>query len=423
MHTYILSLPQFFKSLSDSSSAYLKTTAKDSFFRLDNPIIYSILLLVFIIAVMFIFYKYIIAPMRGHFVLGKKDIKAKQTQLMAAFAELDPDPVFQFDETGKILITNKAGSELCKNIYVVGKNLKELIKEIDQIDLHESIEKGRNIDLISQIDDKYYKFTITGLPEMGIGQIYGSDITDLKLAENKLKAALKKIEDSEKIKSYFLAQMSHEIRSPLTAVLGFNTLIKDEIKEKISPDLEYAFMAIENSSRRLTRTIEQLLNMAQLQTGKYDSKFEKIDLNELVRGLISKYDSEAKSKSLDLYYENLIADAVIFGDKYALNQILLNLIDNAIKYTEKGIVKAVIDRDKNNKIFVSVLDTGIGLLKEYIEDIFKPFTQEVMGYNRPFEGNGLGLALCKKFAELNNADILVSSEKNKGSNFTLIFNE
>lgn len=360
--------------------------------------------------------------MREHFAAEKIDIKLRQAQLMAAFAESDPDPVFRFDETGKITMTNEAGTDLIHSIVKKGRNLNLLIPDIAKFNLDECIREGEKIDFVTNLDGRSYKFTITGLPELNIGQIYGSDITDLKAAEEKLKLALKKAEDSEKIKSYFLAQMSHEIRSPLTALLGFSAIIKDGINNNNSSDLDFAFSAVEKSGNRLTRTIDQLLNMANLQTGGYEYKFEKVDLSFIIEESLEEFKTTAEDKMLKLTFECKVNDKIIFGDRYALAQIFYNLIDNAIKYTEKGEVKIILDKNKNDKLFVTVSDTGIGMSEEFAKNLFVPFTQEVMGYNRPFEGNGLGLALSKKFAELNQADIIVESSKNNGSIFTVKFN-
>ncbi|MHB1688401.1 MAG: sensor histidine kinase [Ignavibacteriaceae bacterium] len=253
-------------------------------------------------------------------------------------------------------------------------------------------------------------------------QIYKSDINELKSAEDKLKYALIKVEESEKIKSNFLAQMSHEIRSPLTAILGFNSIIKDELQNKVSDDLNFAFNAVENSGKRLIRTIDQLLNMSQLQAGNYEIMREEFSLFNLVSDLFNEYKNELDTKKIKIIFENKIDGNKIISDKYAVNQILQNILENAIKYTGKGEIKIIIDKDSKNKIYLSISDTGIGMSEEYIQKLFTPFSQEVMGYNRPFEGNGLGLAMCKRYADLNNINIHISSVKNVGSTFTLIFN-
>ena len=107
----------------------------------------------------------------------------------------------------------------------------------------------------------------------------------------------------------------------------------------------------------------------------------------------------------------------------SISQMFCNIIDNAIKYTPKNGEIEIVLYEKDDRLFVEIADTGIGISHEYLKNLFTPFTQEEMGYTRKFEGNGLGLAIAKKYAELNNAVINVKSTKGEGSNFTVIFKE
>ena len=111
----------------------------------------------------------------------------------------------------------------------------------------------------------------------------------------------------------------------------------------------------------------------------------------------------------------------ILADEYSIMQIFANLIDNAIKYTKKGKVEILLTKNKSGNVMVEVKDTGIGMSKEFLPKIFEPFVQEEQGYSRSYEGNGLGLALTKRYCEINNAVIEVESEKNVGSTFRVIF--
>ena len=112
---------------------------------------------------------------------------------------------------------------------------------------------------------------------------------------------------------------------------------------------------------------------------------------------------------------------MITGDEYSAMQIFINLVDNAIKYTNQGKVEIVISKTHENKVEVKIIDSGIGISKEYIGNLFTPFSQEEQGYTRRFEGNGLGLALVKRYCEMNNAEIMVESVKGKGSTFKVVF--
>jgi signal transduction histidine kinase len=205
--------------------------------------------------------------------------------------------------------------------------------------------------------------------------------------------------------------------------MGYNSIIKEEVADKINKELEYAFDAIDFSSKRLKRTIDQILNMSLLQTGKYEFHFESIDIVSIIKNIIVEYTPEIKQRKLELNFNNIVEDVLVNADRYSLIQIFSNIIDNAIKYTKKGGIEIFIGKDELKRLFVTVNDTGIGMSEDYIKNLFVPFTQETMGYSRPYEGSGLGMALIKKFVDLNNAEINIQSTKNKGTSLQIIFNE
>ncbi len=161
--------------------------------------------------------------------------------------------------------------------------------------------------------------------------------------------------------------------------------------------------------------------MSELHTDNYDPEFKQNDLFELIEELVKIYKPQAEEKNLSLEFIKAIDSANIVFDKLTVYDIFSNIIDNAIKYTIEGSIKIYIKNTLLNKISVTVIDTGIGISEKYIGNIFQPFSQETSGYTRKFDGNGLGLALVKEYCDLNNAEVFVSSEKNLGSNFTVIF--
>ncbi|HET54999.1 MAG TPA: PAS domain S-box protein [Ignavibacteria bacterium] len=247
------------------------------------------------------------------------------------------------------------------------------------------------------------------------------DITNHKQAEEKLIEAKNAAVQSDKLKSEFLAQMSHEIRTPINVIFSFTNLIKDEVRGVLSDELFNSFSIVDNASRRIIRTIDLILNMSQLQTGSYQSNFVEIDLyQDILLNLYPELSRLASEKHLSLKINNDTDNAKILGDEYSVRQIFDNLIHNAIKYTHKGNIFVNLSR-MENKIKAEIIDTGIGISKDYLPKLFSPFTQEEHGYTRKYEGNGLGLALVKKYCELNKTEISVESEKNVGSKFTLLF--
>lgn len=248
------------------------------------------------------------------------------------------------------------------------------------------------------------------------------DITEKKKILEELVRAKEEAEKSDKLKSEFLAQMSHEIRTPIHIVTSSLAFIKEGIKNKIDEDDIELFENIEISAKRIIRTIDLVLNVSELQLGIYKLSFSVIDLDKsILSRIVSEYIQLAKQKNLELIYNYSSEQKNINADEYCVIQIFANLIDNAIKYTKTGKVEIIVSDYREDELAVEVRDTGIGMSKEFLEHIFEPFNQEYHGYSREYEGNGLGLALVKKYCELNNAKIEVESGKGIGSTFRVIF--
>lgn len=247
------------------------------------------------------------------------------------------------------------------------------------------------------------------------------DISNRKFVEAELVKSKKDAEKSDKLKSEFLTQISHEIRTPINNLLSFTALIEDELHDSLSKELVGCFEHVNKAGRRITRTIDLLVKMSELHTDNYEPEFKQNNLFELLEDLVNYYTPLANKKRLQLEYIKGVDSADIVFDKFTVYDIFSNLIDNAIKFTNEGSVKIYVKKSLLNKISVTVLDSGLGISQKYLENIFKPFSQETSGYTRKFDGNGLGMALVKEYCTLNKAEIFVSSEKNLGSNFTVIF--
>jgi len=266
-----------------------------------------------------------------------------------------------------------------------------------------------------------------GMPITWRGKSYtigiDRDITERKHIEKELVEAKEKAEESDKMKSEFLAQMSHEIRTPLNVIVSNVDYLNDYFSCKMDKDSQECFDGINLASKRIIRTVDLILNVAELQSSEYKQHFVKIDLNsEILDKMYHEYQLSARQKGLEFIFTCNVNDTNVLADEYSLTQIFTNLIDNAIKYTKKGKVEILLRRNKTGNIMVEVKDTGLGISKEFLTKMFEPFTQEEHGYSRSFEGNGLGLALVKRYCELNNIIIEVDSVKNEGSIFRIIFN-
>ncbi len=393
-----------------------------SFFSLNNPIFFSLVIILFLLIITYIFSKYVIIPMQKKHIAKERDIRLENAKLMALFAELDPDPVLRFNNEGKILMTNDAGANLIFDHTPVGKKIDAIVPALKDISIQRCIANGETHQIITAIAGKTYRLTVQGFSGLNFGQVYCTDITELKKVEENLNKALKKAEESEELKTNFLLQVSHEIRSPLMALLGFSELVREEINGSNS-NLDYAFKSIQNSGKRIYRTIDLTLNMSRILTGDYIVNSQRLNVTEAINKLLLDFIPAAKEKGLSIVFEDKAENAVIATDNYSFELIIQNLIDNAIKYTVKGGVTIRTRFDEEGNFKVDVEDTGIGISEEYRDRIYKPFSQEEMGYNRPFDGMGLGLALVKNLCNMLNATVSYVSEKNKGTTFSVIFKQ
>ncbi|NQT64494.1 MAG: CHASE domain-containing protein [Candidatus Marinimicrobia bacterium] len=246
------------------------------------------------------------------------------------------------------------------------------------------------------------------------------DITARKLAEDAREKALIEAKAANQVKDQFIANISHEIRTPLNNLVGFADHLKHRYNDLIEEADMNIFGFMENSSNRLMSTVDSILNMSQLEAGSLNLRPEKLDLNALATSVVQGLKGSADNKNLELLYEAPQEKIWVFADEYSIHQALINLTDNAIKYTTKGTVELKLG-STNEQVILSVIDTGIGISDEYQAQIFEPYTQESEGYTKQFQGVGLGLALVKKYLEASDVELELVSKKDVGSTFTLTF--
>jgi len=247
-------------------------------------------------------------------------------------------------------------------------------------------------------------------------------VIERRRIQDELIKAKNKAEESDRLKSEFLTQISHEIRTPINSILSFSELLKNDLKPHVTDELNDSFLMIERGGKRLIRTIDMILNMSQIHNYEKYLEFKKCNLqHDILIPIIAQFQNLAQIKGIKLDFYSEIENSDILCDYYSVNQIFLNLIENAIKFTDYGGVACKLYSLNLNKLVVEIEDTGIGISEEYIPKLFSVFLQEERGYTRKYDGNGLGLALVKKFADLNEAEIEVKSQKGKGTTFFVIF--
>ena len=233
--------------------------------------------------------------------------------------------------------------------------------------------------------------------------------------------AQEQAELANETKNRFLATISHEVRTPINAIIGFCDLT---IKSDIDSEHQLNLKRVKDSSEHLLALIKDILDYSQIESGQMVLKESTFDVAKLVESVVNAFYLDAISKEIKLSHE--IAQNIpkfVIGDPDALRQVLYNLIGNAVKFTDMGEVKIEVKLDENNqneenvRIVFSIKDTGIGISKLKQKLVFLDFTQGDSSSNRKYGGAGLGLTISKYFVELMNGKILVESEKGKGSNF------
>lgn len=363
----------------------------------------------------------------------EQELRESEKRFRRIFEQI-VDVYFETSLTGEIKEVSPSIKNFSKGIYsredMLGQSLLNFYYDFSERDkfIQKLMQDGSVDDYEVRLKNKdnsiiYCSVSAKLIDENGDKKIVGGmrDISFRKMYEKELLAAKEAAEKADQLKSEFLAQMSHEVRTPLNIIVNSNQFIFDELSDDQKNSMEDIFHILKSSQQRITRTIDSVLNMSDLQLGTYQPNFQKVDLvKEILVRLESEFSISAKAKKINLILNAEKNNAVVTADRYAVYQILSHLIDNAIKFTDKGKVEIKLI-DKNEKTVVEVIDTGIGISKNFVSKLFEPFSQEQHGYSRKYEGTGLGLALVKKFCEINNADIEVKSEIDKGTTFSVIF--
>jgi signal transduction histidine kinase len=228
--------------------------------------------------------------------------------------------------------------------------------------------------------------------------------------------------ESSRLKAAFLANMTHEIHTPLNIILGYADLMAERLGELGDEQRARDFGdPVRRAGSRLLGTIDAILEISRMEAGGYKLAPRDINLAEFSARLLGEFRVLAERKGLALRARVEASEAVVRCDENCLSNALTNLLQNAIKFTERGAITVRVYRDSAQKECLEVADSGVGIDPAYVPHIFEPFSQENSSPTRKFEGVGLGLALVRKYLELNGARITVASEKGKGSTFTIRF--
>jgi protein-histidine pros-kinase len=252
------------------------------------------------------------------------------------------------------------------------------------------------------------------------------DITARTQIEQALRTQNAELERANKAKDRFLASMSHELRTPLNAIIGFTGTLLMRLPGPLNTDQEKQLRTIQTSAKHLLSLINDLLDLAKIESGKIALHLEPVACQEVIAEIAASLRPLAEQKGVQLLVTGALEPLVVRGDRRALSQIVLNLVGNAIKFTEQGQVRIDLARmqpPEQARVAIRVADTGIGIPVEDQARVFMAFEQANDESARRRQGTGLGLHLSQKLAHLLGGRIDFQSEYGKGSTFTLLLDE
>lgn len=343
-----------------------------------------------------------------------------------------------------IQIISKDGSVVYVNpafTYLWGFNLEELKEynlfddpELKKINLSVKIGdvfKFKSEIYIDEFSDSLLKrrdittpilktriFPLT-IEEFDFAVLLHEDQTEQILTEAEIRKAREGNREAERLKNTFLNVLSHELRTPLNIILGYSSIIRESMRDKFNAEDKVYLDNLYAGSERLFKSITQMLEFAQIEAGNYNMNIETIELISILKNSISLIKANAENKNLNIKTRFMVSPIFISADSQSTENAINNILNNAVKFTKQGFieVEANILEDRDFAI-CKIKDTGIGISSEYYDHLFRPFSQEDLNIGRNYEGNGLGLALAKRYVEKMGGSLLVDSIKGVGSTFT-----
>lgn len=360
---------------------------------------------------------------------AEEDVKS-----LSKFPEENLSPVMRISNDSTIMYANKAAESIFLKTW--GSKVGDKLSGIWDKRVEESVRTGRIVETEDEIDGSMIISSVTPIKDEGYVNVYSRDITERRKAEkelqeyrknleklveqrtSELKEAYEKLKDLDKLKSMFIASMSHELRTPLNSIIGFTGVMLQGLTGKLSDEQKRQLKLIKDSSDHLLKLINDVIDISKIEAGRVDLGISEFNLPSLIHVTAKIYEDRAQEKGLKIRFD-MPEELFITSDDRRIRQIVSNYISNAIKYTDKGEIKIIIKQIGEN-IEIAVQDTGIGILNEDKDKLFKAFSKIQIEGRPEVQGTGLGLYISKKLAEMLDGRVEVESEYGKGSTFKLI---
>ena len=330
---------------------------------------------------------------------------SEQKDSLNAIVSSIKEGLIVINEEEKISIMNESFREIFKSGKIKGKDYWEVVREPHFEEIIEEVRKNKK-DLTKeiQIHGRDFICSVAFLEEHSEIVVTLHEITEIK--------------QMERIKKDFISNVSHELRTPLTAIKGF---IETLLGTANSENKKY-LRIIERQTNRLINIVKDLLKLSELEDteeGKLGVSYSKVDLKKLVRDVLSVYEQEIKNRELKLIVDIKKNIPKIKADAFKLEQLFVNLIENSIRYTEKGEIR-VDARKERKSVVIEVSDTGIGIERKHLSRIFERFYVVDKSRSRELGGTGLGLSIVKHIVKLHKGTIDIESQLGKGTKFTIV---
>jgi len=337
-----------------------------------------------------------------------EQIKELFTQLSRQKEELDSvlssmeEGLIALDKNGEILFGNDSFKKIIANDRIEGKSYWEVLREPKFGELIRKVqEEKKNLAEEIMLKERTFLCSAAFLPSRQETVVTLHDLT--------------RIRDLEKIKKDFVVNVSHELRTPLTAIKGYIETLYEEADAKSRNYLEI----IRRHTDRLINIVKDLLLLSELEEKEFRLQTEKLNLKSLIESILKIFMPRIKEKKLCVKLTAEDSLPLIEGDPFKLEQMLINVIDNAVKYTKKGKIEISLKKEDRN-VRIEIQDTGIGIPKEYLDRIFERFYVIDKSRSKKLGGTGLGLSIVKHIALLHNGDVYVKSTPGKGTTFTIL---